>query len=104
MENRILQTRGTRQVSEDFAAELGVAALQFLAEDPERLERFLSLSGLGPHNLRQAAAEPTFLGSVLEHIASDERLLVSFADAQNLRPEVVMQARERLVGPPPDWS
>ena len=99
-----MENRGSRRVSEDFAAGLGVAALQFLAEDPQRLERFLSLSGLGPHNLREAAAQPTFLGSVLEHIASDERLLVAFADARNLRPEVVMQARERLVGPPPDWS
>ena len=80
-----------------------MAALQFLAEDPERLERFLSLSGLGPHNLRQAAAEPTFLGAVLDHVAADERLLIAFADSQNLRPEMVMKARARLVGPPPDW-
>ncbi len=94
---------GSRKVSEDFAAGLGIAALQYLAEDPERLQRFLALSGLGPHNLREAAAEPTFLGAVLEHIAGDEKLLIAFAESQQLSPETIARAREKLAGPPPDW-
>ncbi len=98
MDSRVIRNPGNEE-----AARLGVAALQFLADDPERLERFLSLSGLGPHNLRKAASEPTFLGAVLDHVAGDEKLLIAFAADQNLRPEVVMRAREALVGPPPDW-
>ena len=98
-----MRSRASRNVNQGFASEIGVAALQFLAGDDERLERFLALSGLGPHNLREAAAEPTFLGAVLEHIVADERLLVDFAASQNIGPETVAKAREALAGPPPDW-
>jgi Protein of unknown function (DUF3572) len=104
MENLVVQTQGSHTVNATYASELGIAALQFLAEDSERLRRFLDLSGLGPHNLRQAAAEPTFLASVLDHIMSDERLLVVFAQSQDLKPEAVARAREALAGPSPDWS
>ena len=41
--------------NDSFPAEAAIAALGFLADDPERLERFLALSGLGPHNLRRDA-------------------------------------------------
>jgi hypothetical protein len=103
MENPIVQGKASGHVNSAYASEIGIAALQFLAEDPVRLERFLALSGLGPHNLRQAAAEPAFLGSVLEHLAADERLLVAFAVNQNLKPEIVARAREALAGPASDW-
>ena len=42
------------------AEELAVAALAFVAQEPERLRRFLDLSGLDPADLRQAAAERAF--------------------------------------------
>ncbi len=58
---------------------LAVEALAFLAADETRLERFLAVTGLGPHNLRRAAADPGFLVSVLDYLAGDERLLVAFA-------------------------
>ena len=86
-----------------FATEAGIAALAFLAEDEEQLSRFLALSGLGPHNLRQAAAEPTFLGAVLDYLGSDDRMLVAFAASRNFTPEQVMRARDALAGRPPDW-
>ncbi len=83
-----------------FAAEAAIAALGFLASDPGRLERFLALSGLGPHNLRAAAAEPSFLSAVLDYIAGDEPLLIAFAGHQGWRPEEVVRARDALAGPP----
>ena len=82
----------------DFAAEAAIAALGFLAEDPDRLERFLSLSGLGPHNLRKAAADPRFLAAVLEYVGADERLLVAFAERQRWSPTEVTRARDILAG------
>jgi hypothetical protein len=85
-----------------FAADTGIAALAFIAEDPARLSRFLDISGLGPHNLRQAAAEATFLGAVLEYVASDEKLLIAFADNNNLGPEAILRARDALAGRPPE--
>jgi hypothetical protein len=79
---------------------LAVEALAFLAADETRLERFLAVTGLGPHNLRRAAADPGFLVSVLDYLAGDERILVAFAAEKGLRPEDVMRAFEALRGPP----
>ncbi|RBP00971.1 uncharacterized protein DUF3572 [Roseiarcus fermentans] len=83
---------------------LAVEGLGFLAADETRLERFLAVTGLGPHNLRRAAADPGFLVSVLDYLASDERLLVAFAETSGRRPEAVMRTLERLRGPSPPAS
>ncbi len=92
------------QNTKDTAETLAIAALGFLASDPERLERFLTLSGLAPQNLRVAAATPGFLAGVLEHISSDERLLLAFARDANCDPAAIARARATLAGAPPDWS
>ncbi len=97
-----MRSQASRGLNEVYASELAIAALQFLAEDPERLERFLALSGLGPHNLRKAAAEPTFLGAVIEYVLADERLLIAFAAGRDFGPETVAKARDALLGPPPE--
>jgi len=84
---------------------MAVAALSFLAADRERLERFLSVTGLGPHNLRGAAADPGFYGSVLDHLLADEPLLLAFAAEARLKPEEIARARQTLSGPrAPDGS
>ena len=82
--------------------ELAIAAVGFLAAEPDRLSRFLALSGLGPHNLRATAADPGFLVAVLDYLIADEPLLVGFAAAQALPPERVVAARRALGGTPPD--
>jgi hypothetical protein len=84
--------------ADSFAAEAAIAALGFLADDPERLERFLALSGLGPHNLRRAAADPSFLCAVLDYLANDEPLLLAFASRQGWPPAEVVRARDALGG------
>ena len=81
--------------AKSFAAEVAIAALGFLADDPERLQRFLALSGLGPHNLRRAAADPSFLSAVLEYLAGDEPLLLEFASRQGWPPADVVRAARR---------
>src|SRR5208283_1386669 len=81
--------------------DLAGEALAFLAADETRLEQFLAVTGLGPHNLRRAAADPGFLASVLDYLSADERLLVGFAAETGRRPEDVMRAVEALCGPPP---
>ena len=37
-----------RKTSRETAEALAIAALTFIAEEPERLGRFLALSGIGP--------------------------------------------------------
>ncbi len=88
------------KAGEEVATELAVAALSFLATEPERLERFLALTGLGPQSLRAAAREPSFLLGVLEHVASDETLLLAFVNEGGLNPEDVGRAIEALTDRP----
>jgi len=79
------------------AAELvAIQALGFLAGDPERLGVFLSLTGVGPDSLRAAAASPEFLSAVLDHMISDDKLLLDFAAAGSFRPEDVIRAHAAL--------
>ena len=75
---------------------IATSALAFLASDPERIGRFLALSGLDPQNIRAASRSRSFLPSVLDHVMSDERLLIEFAQAENLPPEAVGAARATL--------
>jgi hypothetical protein len=84
----------------EAATELAVAALSFLGGEHERLERFLALTGLGPQSLRAAAREPSFLLGVLDHVASDETLLLAFAHESGINPEDVGRAREALAQRP----
>jgi hypothetical protein len=79
---------------------MAIAALTFLAADNARLERFLSVTGLGPHSLRSAAANPGFYVSVLDYLVSDEPLLLSFAQDNGFRPDQVALALRSLTGPP----
>lgn len=80
----------------DTAATLALAGLAFLAEDAARLGRFLALTGIGPEHLRAAADSPDTLLAVLDHLLSDESLLLVFAAAKSLRPEEVGEARLAL--------
>jgi hypothetical protein len=77
-----------------------IRALGALASDAERLGRFLTATGLGPENLRVAAQNPGFLAGVLEHVMSDEALLIAIAAELGLKPEALAQARDVLAGPP----
>ena len=87
----------------DSARSLAVSALAFIAADADRLYRFLNLTGLGPDNVRTAAADPAFLGSVLDYLVADEELLVAFASDAGLKPEAVARAHAALCGRTESW-
>ncbi len=83
---------------QEAAQALAIAALGYLAAEPERIGAFLALSGIGPEAIRDAAREPHFLAGVLEHVASDERLLVAFAAEAGVKPEAIVRAQAALGG------
>jgi hypothetical protein len=85
--------------STEAAEGIAIQALTFLASDPVQLERFLALTGLDRSSIRAAAGQPGFLAGVLDHLASDESLLVSFATEIDLTPADVERARAALSGP-----
>jgi len=90
--------KSSQEQRQTAAQELAVAALGFIAAEPERLGRFLAITGIGPESIRRAAREPQFLAGVLDHIASDEPLLLAFADANEIDPNDVLRARDTLAG------
>ena len=75
---------------------LAIQALAFIAEDPERLGRFLEMSGIPIERIRNAARERGFLAGVLEHMLSDESLLLAFADSAGIDPADIARARSSL--------
>jgi hypothetical protein len=97
----IADSRLNRSVGPDAEA-IAIQALSFLASRPEELDRFLALSGIGPASLRQAAADPAFLGGILDFLLQDEPLLLSFAKESGLAPAAIGAARMRLDGAPPE--
>jgi hypothetical protein len=97
----IRESRLNRSVEPDAEA-IAIQALSFLAERPEELARFLALTGIGPASLRRAAADPAFLGGVLDFLLQDEALLISFAEVSGLAAGAVATARGRLDGRAPE--
>jgi hypothetical protein len=89
-----MQTRDSMR--RDAAESLAVQALGFLAGEPERLARFLALTGIGPDRIRAAAASPGFLAGVLDHVASEDALVTAFAAEAGVAPEEVEKARRAL--------
>jgi len=87
---------GSRQDRRAAAEALAVAALGFIASEPERLGRFLAMTGIGPDSLRAAAREPQFLLGVLDHLAADEPLLLAFAAENSIDPSAVIKARDTI--------
>ena len=85
-------------VSRDTAEMLAIQALAFIAEEPERLNRFLGMSGIDAEDIRAAAREPAFLAGVLEHMLGDKSLLIAFAESAGIEPGEIARARSALGG------
>jgi hypothetical protein len=84
--------------SRETAELLAIQALAFIAEEPERLNSFLSVTGIELGAIRDAAREPGFLAGVLEHMLGDESLLLAFADSTGIDPAAIARARLALGG------
>jgi Protein of unknown function (DUF3572) len=84
---------------DENAEAMAIEALGWLAGEPERLGRFIALSGLGPDNLRDAASAPGFLAAILDYLGSNESLLVAFSEESGRRPQDVARAAQALGAP-----
>ncbi len=85
-----------KKITAEEAESVALAAFMELARDDERLTRFLDMTGLRPETIRAAAATPGFHAAVLDHVASDEPLLLEIAKALETKPERIMEARHTL--------
>jgi hypothetical protein len=81
---------------------VAIRALGYIAAHETLFNRFLALTGLGAEDIRERVGDPGFLGGVLDFLLGDERLVIAFAEASDLAPEVPMMARRKLPGLMPD--
>jgi hypothetical protein len=81
---------------------VAIQALSFIAGEPERLGLFLAESGIGPETLRNAAADPRFLASVLDFVMRDDATVKAFAEVSQLHPTNIAAAHQALNDP--DWE
>ena len=77
---------------------IALKALSFLVSEPDQTGRFLRITGLEPHDLAQRATDPDFLAGVVEHLMSDESLLLMFAEDNSIDPKMAALAAELLRG------
>jgi Protein of unknown function (DUF3572) len=82
----------------EAAEALAIQALTFIADDGERLGRFLAETGIGPAEIRAVAREPGFLIGILEFLAGDETLLAGFAAEAAFDPADIGKALAVLGG------
>lgn len=85
----------------EAAETLAIAALGYLASEPEHLGQVLAVTGIGPDQIREAARDPGFLSGVLDHLSGNEALLVAFAQHAGIDPSEIERARSALG---PTWE
>jgi len=78
------------------AQEIAIAALGHIAADPELLPRFLAITGIEPHSIREAAEQPGFLAGVLHFIVAHEPTLIAFAESAGIQPDAIVRAMRTL--------
>ena len=75
---------------------LALRALAATLGDQRLAERFLSLSGIDPPDLRQRAADPVLLVALLMFLEAHEPDLVAVAEEIGVKPEALVAARLEL--------
>ena len=78
------------------AEALALQALTFLLSDTQRLSRFLALTGIGPADIRAAAATSDLQVATLEYLLSDESLLLMFCQGAGIDPAIIAPAHDVL--------
>ena len=78
------------------AAALALRALAACLADQQLAERFLSLSGIDPLDLRQRAGDPVLLAALLRFLEAHEPDLIAIAEQLNVKPQSLVAARREL--------
>lgn len=82
----------------EAAETLAIAALGFIAQNTELLERFIAISGIAPAAMRSAAQESGFLAGVLSFLLNHEPDLLEFCAKTGRPADSVAKAFSALPG------
>lgn len=87
------------------AEALAIQALSWMAEEPEIIGGFMGAAGADASDLKDRAADPDFLGFVLDYLLSSDEMVLNFANWANCPPDAPMRARATLPGGDlPNWT
>lgn len=75
---------------------LALLALAATLADQRLAERFLSLSGIDPPELRQSAGDPALLSALLRFLEAHEPDLLAIAEKIGVKPDALVAARREL--------
>jgi len=82
------------------AETIALQALAYIAEDEDILNAFMASSGCSLDELKTSAADPAFLGGVLDFLLQDDGNVVEFCKTAGLDPSDLFRARHALPGSP----
>lgn len=80
----------------EAAEALAFRAIAFIAADEAYLTDFLNRSGVSPHTLADYLEDRDFLTGVLDHLLSDESLLLAFCGNAGIDPTDISRAHQTL--------
>ncbi len=87
---------GKMRATQSEAEILGLRALAYVVGDPALGPRLLALTGLDIDTLRSRAGDPGVLGATLAFLEGHEASLIACAEALEVRPEQLVEARQTL--------
>lgn len=89
----------------DAAETLALQALGWIAAQDELASAFLGSTGASADELKTRAADPEFLGFVLDFLLQDEAALLAFCEDNGNAPDRPWRARGALPGGDlPHWT
>jgi hypothetical protein len=80
------------------AEALALRALATTFRNPELSQRFLDLTGIGTDELRRSVSQPALLAGVIRFLESHEPDLLAVAQAMDVQPAELAEARRALEG------
>lgn len=85
-------------MTHDQAEMIAIQALGWLAGDDALLPCFLGATGADAADLRDRAADPSFLAEVLAFVTADDARIIAFCDSTGLGYDQPLRARYALPG------
>ena len=80
------------------AEKLGAQAFSWVADEADRLNAFMAMTGAAPADMVRNITSAAFLGTVLDYILTEDALVIAFCDSRSLPYTSVLQARAVLPG------
>ena len=85
-----------QSTNEEDSEPLALSALGWTLSDDARAQRLLALTGLEPEGLRSRLGDRSMLAEILRFLEAHEPDLIACAEALDVTPERLVEARRRL--------